>query len=259
MDGLLLRLFDFEARLPGFLKPAFRGAVFLFGLGFGPLGKLFFAAVLVVLMLIAGPGHGLRLFAGMFAVAMVAGAGGGIVAGLLEPLGRLGRGGEWCRWVLAIFAFLLLGSLLAPGIPFALPDPAFYWVACSIAAVGAAGLVWTDDRGPHRLPPHQFRLVRSLSALKLAPKRYRAAAEERWADYERRRRRLEAEVAIRPRAAEDLDRLHRVMRTDMSDVAARLRRFHRLTGVDAGAIEETEAWLARLASSVGETGGAPAS
>ena len=251
MDGLLLRLFDFEARLPGFLRPPFRGGVFLLGLGLGLLGKLFFAAILILLVLTAGPWEGLRLFVGILGVAMVAGVGGGIVAGLLESLGRLGRGGEWCRWVLAIFAFLLTCSLLAPGIPFALPDPAFYWVAGIIAAVGATGLVWTDDRGPHRLPPHQFRLVRSLSALKQAPKRYRAAAEDRMEGYERRRRQLLIEAAKSPRAGEDLDRLRRVVRTDLSDVAARLRRFYRLTGGDAAEMEETEAWLARLEAKAG--------
>lgn len=250
MDGLLLRLFDFETRLPAPLRPPYRGGIFLLGLGFGPLGKLFYATILLLLILAIGPWHGLRMFFGIFAVAMLSGAGAGIIAGLLEPLGRLGRGGEWCRWFLAIFAFLLLCSTLAPPVPFALPDPAFYWVAGTLAGLGAAGLVWADDRGPHRLPSHQFRLVRSLSALRMAPGRFQAAALERLEEYERRCRSLQAELGGRPGAAAELARLRSVMRTDLADVAARLRRFHRLTGMDPAAVAETETWLNDLQTRV---------
>ena len=139
MDDFLLRMFDFDARLPRVLRAPYRGAVSLFGLALGWQGKLFIVLLLLTLLILAGPLHGLRLAGKLAGVAMVAGAAGGAVSGLLEPLGRRGRSGNGLRWAISIFTYLMVASILVPVAPFSLPDPAFFWVAGALSLLGATG------------------------------------------------------------------------------------------------------------------------
>lgn len=246
MDRLFYQLFDFETRLPRWLQAPYRGAVFIFGLLLGWHGKLFLLAVVAVLIAQTGPLPGLRILGGFLLVAMLAGGAAGIVSGIFEPLGRTGRLGEWFRWALTIFAYLATVSLLLPAVPFALPDPAFFWVAGILSVAGALALVYTDDRGRSRLPPHQFMLVRNLASIRVAPSRIWEVAKQRLERYESRRVALEAEVATRPAAKEELKQLLLVMRTDIGHVRNGLERFVRLVGADPDSCREADAWLDRI-------------
>lgn len=246
MDRFFYLLFDLEARLPRWLQSPYRGAVFIFGLLLGWQGKLFLLAILWVLIAQAGPLNGIRILGSFLGIAIVAGGAGGIVSGIFEPLGRTGRLGEWFRWALTIFAYLATVSLLLPPVPFALPDPIFFWVAGILSVVGALGLVFTDDRGRSRLPPHQFLLVRNLASIRVAPSRIWLVARERLERYEIQRVALEGELASRPSARHELKQLLRVMRTDIGHVRNGLERFVRLIGADPGSLNEADAWLDRI-------------
>jgi len=246
MDRFLYQLFDLEGRLPGWLRSPYRGAVFIFGLILGWYGKLFLLAVLASLVILAGLAEGLRLLSLFLGIALLAGAAAGIVSGVVEPLGRTGRLGEWFRWALTIFAYLAAISLLLPPVPFGLPDPIFFWVAGTISALGGLAMVFTDDRSKSRLPPHQFRLVRNLASLRVAPGRIWQVAADRLAQYEVRRQALESELATRPEAREELIQLLRVMRTDIGHVRNGLERFVRLVGANPVSLEEADRWLDRI-------------
>lgn len=246
MDRLFYRLFDVEMRLQPWLRPVYRGAVFIFGLLLGWQGKLFLLAILGALIAQAGLLEGMRLLAKFLAIAIVSGGVGGIVSGIFEPLGRTGRLGEWFRWALTIFAYLATISLLLPPVPFALPDPAFFWVAGVFSILGALALVFTDDRGRSRLPPHQFRLVRNLASLRVAPNRIWTRAKDRLEHYDTLRRALEAELAIRPAARDELLELLLAMRTDIGHVRNGLERFVRLIDADPQGLSEADAWLDRI-------------
>jgi hypothetical protein len=246
MDRFFTQIFEQEGRLPRWLRAPYRGAVFIFGLMLGWQGKVFGLTVLTTLIMLAGVLHGLRLLSLFLGIAMAAGAMGGLVSGTLEPLGRTGRLGEWFRWCLAIFAYLVTVSLLLPAVPFALPDPAFFWLAGGVSVLGAIGVVATDDRGRSRLPGHQFRLVRNLASLRTAPRQIWNAALARLEQMESRRRTLEAELAVRPEAREELITLLRAMRTDVGHVRNGLERFVRLLGEDPGSLQDANAWLDRI-------------
>lgn len=246
IDRFLYQLFDLEGRLPRWLRAPYRGAVFIFGLILGWHGKLFLLAVLASLLILAGVAEGLRLLSLFLGVALLAGGAAGIVSGVLEPLGRTGRLGEWFRWALTVFAYLAAISLLLPPVPFALPDPIFFWVAGTLSVLIGLAMVYTDDRGKSRLPPHQFRLVRNLASLRVAPGRIWNVATDRLAQYEVRRQALEAELAVRPEAREELVQLLRVMRTDIGHVRSGLERFVRLIGANPDSLEEADRWLDRI-------------
>jgi hypothetical protein len=246
MDRLFYQLFDLESRLPRWLQSPYRGAVFIFGLLLGWHGKLLLFAILVVLFAQAGPLHGVRLLGKFLGIAIVAGGAAGVVSGTFEPLGRIGRLGEWFRWTITIFAYLAAVSLLLPPVPLALPDPVFFWVAGVLSIVGALGVVYSDDRGRSRLPPHQFRLVRNLASLRVAPSRIWQVAKQRLERYECQRVSLEREIPTRPAAREELRQLLRVMRTDIGHVRNGLERFVRLIGTDPDSLKEAEEWLDRI-------------
>jgi len=246
MDRLFYELFDLEARLPRWLQSPYRGAVFIFGLLLGWQGKLFLLAVLVALFAQAGAVNGFRILGKFLGIAIVAGGAAGIISGTFEPLGRTGRLGEWFRWALTIFTYLAMVSVLLPPAPFALPDPVFFWVAGILSTVGALGLVYTDDRGRSRLPPHQFRLVRNLASLRVAPSRIWQMARQRLERYESQRVTLERELAYRPAAKEELRQLLRIMRTDIGHVRNGLERFVRLVGADPDSLKEADQWLDRI-------------
>lgn len=243
MDALLLRLFDQESRIPRLLRAPYRGALSLFGLVLGWRGKLFLLAIVVILVAMTGVVRGLRLL-GLLAVAsIVAGAGAGAVSGVFEPLGRLGRLGEWFRWSFALFAYLAVLSLLLPPVPFGLPDPAFFWVAGGISAMGALALVLTDDRGRNRLPHHRFQLVRSLASHRTSPRLAWRTARSRLDRHEARRKALEAELGDRPEVREELLRLLGTMATELRGVHSGLRKYVSQGGAESDALAEATAWL----------------
>lgn len=246
MDRLFLDLFEIESRMPEALRPSYRGAVSGFGLLLGLRGKLFLGATVTTLILLAGVGAGLRLLLVAVGLVIAAGAVGGAVSGLLEPWGRRGRPGELARWMVTFFMTLIVLSLLLPAVPFALPDPAFFWAAGAISVLGAVGMVLTDDRSTSRLPPHQFRLISGLVSLRAAPERLWRLACGRLAEYDKRRRALTADLDRRPEAREELTRLLLTMRTDLCHVHAGLERFIRLMGSDPGRLREAERWLDRI-------------
>ena len=75
-------LLELERKLPRWLRPAYHGAVFILGFGSGWGGKLFVGLLVVMLMVLAGPLAGLKLFLGLALVLMA----GGAVAGLIGVL-----------------------------------------------------------------------------------------------------------------------------------------------------------------------------
>lgn len=153
---MLERLLELEKRIPAWLRPTYRGALFIFGMSSGLGGKLFVAVILATLMLLAGAERGLALFLGLALVAVIAGAVAGTLRGILKPLDDWGRPGGWLRSAVTIFGFITTGVFLTPEGPFARADPTFYPVAAAFAALAAGFFVLLDDRRPGRLSPHKF-------------------------------------------------------------------------------------------------------
>lgn len=149
-------VFAFERRLPAWIRPTCRGAVCCLGLGRGVVGTLYVTALIAVLMLLVGPRHALVLFGWIVAVAMVAGAVGGTIHGLLRGLEQRGRPGLWWRWVGTLLGVGACAVLLTPQGPFRVGEVMTWVVAVVIAGLGAAGLVLWDGRRPGRLTAHQF-------------------------------------------------------------------------------------------------------
>jgi hypothetical protein len=174
---MLQRLFDLEGKLPAWLRPTYRGALFILGMSLGWAGKLFTLAILATLMLLAGVGPGLALFCGLLAVAMIAGAAGGTIRGLLQPLERWGPIGSWLRWTLSIFGFVAAFGLFTPQGPFSRQYPTYYAIAAGICALGAAGLLLLDDRRLARPSSRSFRLLQGRERLWAAAARVRARVQ----------------------------------------------------------------------------------
>jgi hypothetical protein len=153
--------FAFERRVPAWLRPTLRGAAVILALGTGVVGKLYALAVLAILVFFVGPGPGVVVFLGVVGLGMAAGAVGGMVYGLLEPLDYWGRIGAWFRWFPAILGSIITMILLTPRGPFSLYDTQLYLFTVVLAALGAGGLLFLDDRRPGRLTPRQFEWVRN--------------------------------------------------------------------------------------------------
>ena len=151
----------FERRVPAWLRPACRGAAVILVLGTGVMGKLYTLAVLTTLMLLVGPGPGVVVFLGLVGLGMAAGAVGGAVYGVLEPLDYYGRIGAWFRWFPALLGSIITMILLTPRGPFSLYDTQLYLFTVVLAALGAGFLLFLDDRRPGRLTSRQFEWVRS--------------------------------------------------------------------------------------------------
>jgi hypothetical protein len=176
---MLQRLFELEARLPIGLRSTFRGALFIFGMGFGWSGKLFVLVIVATLMLLAGAGHGLALFFGLLGVAVVAGAAGGTIRGMLQPLERWGPFGSWLRWTASIYGYLATLALLTPQGPFSRQYPTFYAITAGLCGLAAGCLVLLDDRRPGRLSPRKFRSLQGRERLWAAAARARARVQSR--------------------------------------------------------------------------------
>jgi hypothetical protein len=172
-------IFEFERRLPGWLRPTSRGAVCLFALGRGMAGKLYVAVLVVTLMLMVGPWNGVKLFLSLLALTAAAGAVGGTIHGLLGSLAEWGRSGVWLRWFLALLGTAATAVLLTPRGPFSLQDHFVMLVIASSCMVAAAGLTLLDDRRPGRLTPHQFRWLQHHDRRWTAARAIRAPARPR--------------------------------------------------------------------------------
>jgi hypothetical protein len=164
-DSMLQRMFDLERRLPAWLRPTFRGGLFIFGMGLGVAGKLFVLAILATLMLLAGAGRGLALFFGLLGAAVISGAVGGTIHGIMQPMENWGRVGSWLRWTLANFGFVTTSVILLPEGPFSLREPIIFAIAAGASALGAGCQILLDDRRPGRPSPRRFRLLQSRKRL----------------------------------------------------------------------------------------------
>lgn len=180
-DSIVPRIFEFESRTPAWLRPTYRGAVFILGLSLGRVGKLLLLGILATLMLMAGPGPGVALFFQLLGVAVIAGAVGGTIHGVLRPLENWGRVGTWLRWALSIFGHVTAFGFLTPGGPLPMRDAMFYLGAAGFAAVGAGFLILLDDRRSGRPSPRSFRLLQNRERLWAAAERARARMQSRQA------------------------------------------------------------------------------
>lgn len=162
---MLQALFEFDSQLPAWLRPTYRGAVFILGMASGWAGALFVAATLAVLMLMVGGERGLLLFGGLLIVAVSAGAVAGMLYGILDPLRTLGPFGTWLRWAVALFGYLATFVLLTPKGPFTLREPTLYPIAAGLAMLGAVVMVLLDDRRLNRPSARTFQLMQSRKRL----------------------------------------------------------------------------------------------
>jgi hypothetical protein len=178
-------IFEFERRLPAWLRPTCRGAVCLFGLGRGVVGKLYVAVLLVTLTLMVGPGHGVKLFLSLMALTAAAGAVGGTIHGLLGSLAARGALGVWLRWFAALLGAGTAAVLLTPRGPFSLQDPVVLMLLTGTCLVAAGCLTLLDDRRPGRLTPHQFRWLQHRDRRWTAARAVRAPTQPREAAADR--------------------------------------------------------------------------
>jgi hypothetical protein len=171
---MLQRLFDLKSTLPVWLRPTFRGALFIFEMAFGWAGKLFVVSILATLMLLAGAARGLALFFGLLVVAVIAGAAGGAIRGILQPLERWGLIGRWLRWALSLFGYVLAFGFLTPEGPFSRQYPTFYAIEAGVCALAAGCLLLLDDRRPGRPSPRKFLALQRRERMWAAAARGRA-------------------------------------------------------------------------------------
>lgn len=243
LDSSISRAFDFELRVPGWVRPAYRGAVFLFGMMMGRGGKVLVVTVLAVLVGLAGPLRGVLVFFVFIAVAMIAGAVAGLVHGLLQPLQRRGRLGTWVTWGLVILAYLATLSLFAP---FSIRDPFLLLVLGGASALGALGMVLLDDRAHNRPSPRTFARLRHRALLLAAPERMWARQQNRLVAYASGREALESEAAGHLHPHSELRTLTQEMRSELIRVRRGLElavRDHRPGGVE---LLVANAWIERL-------------
>ncbi len=251
LDALLYRMFDFEIRVPRPLRSPYRGAVFILGMGLGLRGKILIVAMFSALVFLLGPLHGPLLLLLLTLIAMAAGALAGVVYGLLHPLPKGGDFGVWLRWALSIYVYLLSLTVLIPRGPFSIRDPSFHLLAWVFAALGALGLVLTDDRGASRLSPRQFKLMQNKVLLRAAPRRMWAAMRRKRWKFEARRKALEQEVTRRPEAVTALRAMLLDLSTDLLQIRRGLERSPREPGMSSDDIADLNAWIERVERQLG--------
>lgn len=178
-------IFEFERRLPAWLRPTCRGAVCLFGLGRGVAGKVYVAFLVLTLMLMVGPLNGVKLFLSLAALTAAAGAVGGTIHGLLGSQAKRGAAGVWLRWFAALLGAATTAVLLTPRGPFSLQDPYVFLLIAGTCMVSAGFLTLLDDRRPDRLTPHQFRWLQHRDRRWTAARAIRAPAPARQAATDR--------------------------------------------------------------------------
>jgi hypothetical protein len=246
LDALLYRIFDFEVRIPGPLRAPYRGAVFILGMALGLRGKILIVATLGALVFLVGPWRGLLLSIQLTLIAMTAGALAGMIYGLLHPLARAGDFGVWLRWALSIYGYLAGLTLLSPQGPFSVSDPVFHPIAGVFSALGALGMVLTDDRGAGRLSPRRFRMLQNKVLLRAAPRRMWAAMRSKQWKYEARRTALEREAARTPAAAKALKRMLLDLQTDLLQIRRAVARVAAEPGLPPDELADLDAWIDRV-------------
>jgi hypothetical protein len=243
LDSTITRAFDFELRLPGWLRPTYRGAVCLFGMLMGSGGKILFATVLAVLVGLDGPLRGGLVFLTLIAVAMIAGAVAGLVHGLFQPLQRRGSLGTWITWNLVILTYLAMLSLFAP---FSIRDPFVLWALGSVSALGALGMVLVDDRADNRPSPRMFARLRSRALLFAAPERMWAQKQSRVVAYEAGREALESGGPGQPYPKAELGVRNRQMRAELIEARRGLELAGQSHGAGGVELLAVNAWIERL-------------
>ena len=242
-DSTITRIFDFELRLPGWGRPTYRGAVCFFGMMMGRGGKLLIVTLVAMLVGLAGPLHGMRVFLVLIAVAMIAGAVAGLVHGLLQPLQRRGRLGTWVTWDLVILAYLATLAFFAP---FSIRDPLVLWGLGSMSALGALGMVLLDDRADDRPSPRTFDRLRQRALLLAAPERMWARTQGRVVAYEIGRAALASGASGNPHPQSELRKLTREMRAQLIRARRGLELAVRDRGLGGVELMVAAAWIERL-------------
>jgi hypothetical protein len=246
LDALLYRIFDVEIRIPHPSRPAYRGAVFILGMGLGLRGKILIVAMFIALVFLLGPVRGPLLLLVLTLIAMAAGLLAGVVYGLLHPLAKAGDFGVWLRWALSIYAYLVVLTAFFPHGPFSIGDPVFHLIAWIFCALGALGLVLTDDRGASRISPRQFKLMQNKVLLRAAPRRMWAAMQRKRWNYEARRKALEQEAVRRPEAIVALRAMLLDLKTDLIQVRRGLERSPKESGTHSDNIAHLDAWIGQV-------------
>lgn len=242
VDSRIYRIFDAELYLPEWARPSYRGAVFIFGMIIGWVGKIVAACLLLALMLMTGVGLGAGVFLAVIGATVLAGTVAGTVSGILSWLDRFGRLGGWFRWTASIFAFLAVLSLFGPMRLLSLSEPLFYLIAGSISVLGGLAIVLDDDRAADRPSPREFRLIQGRIRLLGAPHRMWLRLRRNLLQDDRDG--LLTGTGHDARAAE-LRRLER-RRADLLRARRALTRAPELTDEAKGDLQEVDARLARL-------------
>lgn len=181
---MLERLFEYANELPAWLQPTYRGAIFILRMAFGWEGKLFVAALLATVMLLAGAERGLVLFGQLAGVSVLAGAMAGTLHGVLRPVERAGPLGTWLAWTVVLFGYVVSFVFFTRNGPFSWRDPTFYPLAAGFAALGGLVMVLLDDRSVDRPSPRQFQLLQTRKQL--------------WTTARYKRARLQREMPVGP-------------------------------------------------------------
>jgi hypothetical protein len=238
----IFSIFDAEEYLPAWVRPTYRGSVFILGLAIGRIGKLLTTSLLAALMLMTGVVRGAGVFLSVVGATMLAGAVAGTMHGILGWMDRYGRPGAWVQWVASLFVFMAALTLVGPMQLLSLAEPLFYPMAGTLAALGALALVLDDDRRPGRPSPHEFRLRQGRARLRGAP--HRMWLRLRDALLQNDRDRLFAETGSAARAAA-LGLLTR-RRADLVRARGALTRVPELTDEAREDLQDVDAWITRF-------------
>jgi len=243
VDSRIYRIFDAELYLPEWARPSYRGAVFLFGMIIGWVGKIVAACLLLALMLMTGAGPGTGVFLAVIGATMLAGTVAGTVSAILSWLDRFGRVGGWFQWAASLYAFIAILSLFGPMRLLPLSEPLFHLIAGSLSVLGALAMVLDDDRAAGRPSPREFRLLQGRIRLRGAPHRMWLRLRRNLLQDDRDRLLL-AGTGHDARAAEL--RLLERRRADLLRARRALTRAPELTDEAKADLQEVDAWLARL-------------
>ena len=242
VDSPVYRIFDAELYLPEWVRPSYRGTVFIFGMFIGWVGRIVAACLLFGLMLMTGVGPGAGIFLAVIGATMLAGTAAGMVSGVLSFLDRFGRVGGWLQWAASIYAFVAVLSLFGPMRLLPMSEPLFHVIAGSISVIGALAMVLDDDRAAARPSPREFRLLQGRIRLSGAPHRM-------WLRLRRNLLQEDRDGLLTgsghdARAAEL--RLLERRRADLLRARRALTRAPDLSDEARADLQEVDAWLARL-------------
>jgi hypothetical protein len=235
-------IFDAEEYLPAWVRPTYRGGVFILGIAIGRTGKLLVTSLLASLMLMTGVLRGAGVFLAVEGATMLAGAAAGTMHGILGWMDRYGRPGAWIQWAASLFVFMAALTLVGPMQLLSLDEPLFYPMAGSLAALGALAMILDDDRRPGRPSPREFRLLQGRIRLLGAPHRMWLRLRRNLLQDDRDG--LLTGTGHDARAAEL--RLLERRRADLLRARRALTRAPELTDEAKGDLQEVDARLARL-------------